>query len=238
MGGPMAGEKSETGFKELEFSRIPSEAECWRKVLPQGRRMKFLKGAQVSSRMNESSYLFFLDSGEIWLTRSTMDGREKIIWAIGPGSLFGETPFFDELPARSAMIAATDCMVYAFARKCVLTEILPRHPDLMLALFRSLAFKVRVLSNQAASLSLDDLPSRVCKYLHLRQQEEINTGGPLVVRPGLNQQELANLLGVHRVTLNKSLRELEKAGVLGPYSKEEIYILDRGRFEELVHQND
>ncbi|MFQ9867016.1 MAG: helix-turn-helix domain-containing protein [Bilophila wadsworthia] len=35
--------------------------------------------------------------------------------------------------------------------------------------------------------------------------------------PGLNQQELANLLGVHRVTLNKALRELEREAVLGPY---------------------
>jgi len=59
-----------------------------------------------------------------------------------------------------------------------------------------------------------------------------------VVSPGLNQQDLANLLGVHRVTLNKSLRELEKSGVLGPYSRDEVYILDRKRFNELVRQNE
>jgi len=33
------------------------------------------------------------------------------------------------------------------------------------------------------------------------------------VSPGLNQQELANLLGVHRVTLNKALRALERGAV-------------------------
>ena len=234
----MSADRTESGLKELEFSRIPSVADCWRKVLAQGRRMKFLKGAHICHAGADSASLYFLEAGEIRLTRSSLDGREKIIWAIGSGSLFGETPFFDELPARSAMIAATDCTVYAFARQCILAEILPRHPDLMLALFRSLALKVRVLSNQAVSLSLDDLPSRICKYLHLRQQGEPAGTGPLVVSPGLNQQELANLLGVHRVTLNKSLRELEKAGILGPYSRDEVYILDRPRFEEMVFQNE
>lgn len=230
--------KSGTEMKELEFSRIPSEAGCWRKVISQGRRMKFPKGAQIFSRLTDENFIFFLDVGEIWLTRSTLDGREKIIWSIGPDSLFGETPFFDELPSKSAIVAGMDSTVYAFASRCVLEEILPRHPDLTLALFRSLALKVRVLINQAVSLSLDDLPSRICKYLHLRQREEVSESGPLVVRPGLNQQELANLLGVHRVTLNKSLRELEKAGILGPYSRDEVYILDRRRFEDVVYQNE
>jgi CRP-like cAMP-binding protein len=234
----MAVRKTELEFTELEFFRIPSVAESWRTVLSQGRRMKFRKGAQIFSRNVNEDYIYFLDSGEVWLTRTTLDGREKIIWSIGPDSLFAETPFFDEFPSKSSIIAGMDCTVYAFSRKCVMEDILPGNPELMLAVFRSLAFKVRVLINQASSLSLDDLSSRICKYLHLRHREDVGETGPLVVSPGLNQQELANLLGVHRVTLNKALRELEKVGVLGPYTRDEVYILDRERFEELVFQNE
>lgn len=229
--------KADPDINELEFFRIPAVAESWRRVLSQGRRMKFLKGAQIQTKHTDDAYIYFLDAGEVWLTRTTLDGREKIIWAIGPDSLFAETPFFDELPSRSSIIAGADCTAYAFTRTCVLNEILPRHPDLMLSLFRSLAFKVRVLINQASSLSLDDLSSRICKYLHLRRREDVGEKGPLVVCPGLNQQELANLLGVHRVTLNKALRELEKSGILGPYTRDEVFILDRPRFEKLVFQN-
>ncbi len=106
----------------------------------------------------------------------------------------------------------------------------------MLALFRSLASKVRVLCNQSVSLSLDNLCSRICKYLHLRRQGE---GGKFLscVNPGLNQQDLANLLGVHRVTLNKALRKLEKARILGPYSRDEVYLLDMEFFEKLVFES-
>ena len=44
---------------------------------------------------------------------------------------------------------------------------------------------------------------------------------------------MANLLGVHRVTLNKALRELEREAVLGPYSRDEVYIVDKERVHEL-----
>lgn len=234
----MTEKKPDVDIEEMEFTRIPSVAEVWRKVLGHGKRLLFPKGAQIYPQIAGSSALFFLDEGEVWMTRSSLDGREKIIWAMGPDSIFGETPFFDELPSRSIITAATKCTVYSFSRQYVFTEVLPCHPDLTLALFKSLALKVRVLSNQTVSLCLDGLPSRICKYLHLSQQELVYEEGPLVVYPSLNQQELANLLGVHRVTLNKALRELEKAGILGPYCRDEVYVLDLARFKELVYQNE
>ena len=89
-----------------------------------------------------------------------------------------------------------------------------------------------MLCNQWVSLSLEELPPRICRFLHLRMRDDGGAPNPRV-SPGLNQQELANLLGVHRVTLNKALRELEREAVLGPYSRDEVYIVDMERFHEL-----
>ena len=221
----------EIAAQHLEFTRIPPKAVAWRTVLSLGRREDILKGG--SPRIRNGEALYFLEKGEVRLIRTALDGREKIIWAVGAGSLFGETPFFDDLPAASTVVATENSTLYAFSRQCVLEQILPNHPDLMRALFRSLASKVRVLCNQSVTLSLDDLASRICKYLHLRFREQ---GEPssLRINPGLNQQELASLLGVHRVTLNKALRKLEKAHILGPYARDEAYIIDMDRFHKLV----
>lgn len=62
--------------------------------------------------------------------RTTLDGREKILMSMRSGTVTGETPFFDEVPARSSIVAGTDCVVYAFSRDCVLHEILPNYPAL------------------------------------------------------------------------------------------------------------
>ena len=117
--------------------------------------------------------------------------------------------------------------MYAFSRDCVLHEILPNYPALTLALLHSLASKVRVLCNQSVSLSLEELPPRICRFLHLRMRDDGGAPNPRV-SPGLNQQELAN----QRVE-RAALRELEREAVLGPYSRDEVYIVDMERFHEL-----
>ncbi len=218
--------------KLIEFTHIPPEAGVWRQVLDLGTRLRFRKGEEIMHGGEKGEYLYYVHQGEARLMRTTLDGREKILMSMRSGTVTGETPFFDEVPARSSIVAGTDCVVYAFSRDCVLHEILPNYPALTLALLHSLASKVRVLCNQSVSLSLEELPPRICRFLHLRMRDDGGAPNPRV-SPGLNQQELANLLGVHRVTLNKALRELEREAVLGPYSRDEVYIVDMERFHEL-----
>lgn len=218
----------------LEFTRVHPAAEAWRKVLHLGSRLHFPRGAEILFQGQSGQAIYFLEQGEVRMVRFSQEGREKILWSGGPGTLFGETPFFDETPQRSTFVAAKDCIARAFPRRVVLEQILPSQPDLVLALFRSLASKARVLSNQSASLSLEDLPSRICMFLHLRLGAAETANSSPRICPGLNQQELASLLGVHRVTLNKVLRDLEKDLILGPYSRDEVYILDLERFRQLA----
>ena len=132
----------------------------------------------------EGAYLYFLYQGEVRLMRTTLDGREKILMCMTAGGVTGETPFFDEVPAHSSIVAATDCVVYAFSQDCVRHEIIPHYPELTLALLQSLASKVRVLCNQSVSLSLEELPSRICRFLRLRVRDGDNAP---CVSPGLNR---------------------------------------------------
>lgn len=220
--------------KVLEFVNIASVAGVWRKFLEYGQRLRFQKGAEILPGGVGGDCLFFVDQGEARLMRITRDGREKMLLSVRAGGIIGETPFFDQVPACSTIVAATTCIVYSFTRDCVVNLLIPRHPELAIALLQTLAAKVRVLCNQSVSLCLDDLPSRICTFLHLRARILEDGTRESRVSPGLNQQELANLLGVHRVTLNKGLRELEKNSILGPYTKDEVYILDEQRFHDLV----
>lgn len=218
----------------LEFTHIPPEAGEWKSVLRLGTRLHFRKGEEIMHGGECGEHLYYVHKGEVRLMRTTLDGREKILLSMGSGTVSGETPFFEQVPSHSSIVAGTDCVVYAFSRQCVLQEILPKHPELVLALLHTLAAKVSVLCNQSVSLSLEELPSRICRFLHLRMREGAQGRAATRVCPGLNQQELASLLGVHRVTLNKSLRKLEREAIIGPYSHDEVTILDMDRFNDLA----
>lgn len=215
----------------LEFSHIPPEAGVWRQVLHLGERLTFRKGSEIMSCGKTEACLYFLYQGEVRLIRTTLDGRMKILIFMTAGCVMGEIPFFTETPTRSSFVAATDCVVYSFSQDCVRHEIIPCYPELTWALFRSMASKGYVLGNQVFNLGLGALPSCICTFLRLRMRDGDKES---CVSPGLTQQELADLLGVHRVSLNKALRELEKAFILGPYTKNEVYVLDMERFLELT----
>lgn len=164
--------------KLIEFTHIPPEAGVWRQVLDLGTRLRFRKGEEIMHGGEKGEYLYYVHQGEARLMRTTLDGREKILMSMRSGTVTGETPFFDEVPARSSIVAGTDCVVYAFSRDCVLHEILPNYPALTLALLHSLASKVRVLCNQSVSLSLEELPPRICRFLHLRMRDDGGAPNP------------------------------------------------------------
>lgn len=233
------------GFTELREMNLP-----WRDVLHLAVRRECAKNAVITH--NED--LLFLQKGRVRLTHNSLGGQEKILWYIAAGCIFGETPFFDSLRAtgQSVHICTVPCEIYSFSKECVTEKIIPQRPDLTLNLFASLARKVRMLSNQASSLYVDDVLIRVCKFLAARiilpksnasglsnaqsgfTAANAQKAGPLIVLPGISLQEMAGLLGVHRITLYKVFRQQEEMGLFAPYNKCGFEVLRPEEFHRLA----
>lgn len=180
-------------FKELANLNTP-----WRDVLSLGRKQTYKKGQQIG--MGE--YLYFLDSGKIRLSHISLQGLEKILWYMHSGSIFGETPLFDQMPSNGYFYCTTDCVVYIFTHKTV-EQLSKSRPDLIMNLCHSMARKLRMLSNQAASLFLDNLKVRSMRFL---AQHIVKGTDPMLVDIRITKQELAALLGVHRISLYKLIQ--------------------------------
>ena len=218
--------------RSIGYTELCNLNTAWREVLHLGVRRKYAKGAHVPHTNKE---LFFLHKGKVRLTHHTQDGQEKILWYIGEGCIFGETPFFDPMATmpENTHVCAASCEIYAFTHECVHTNIMKTRPDLVLNLLPSLARKVRMLSSHASSMSVDDVLIRICKFL---ERHIVPGSDPLRVRPGISRQEMANLLGVHRVTLYRVLRQQEENGMFGPglHDQQSFTILQPERFYALV----
>lgn len=203
--------------RSLAFKEMREMNSCWRSVLHLGRKIVWPKGHRVPFGRE----LYFLDRGRVRLTNQNMEGVEKILWYIHEGCVFGETPFFDPMPAESYFSCATGCVSYAFTAEDV-EEICKDYPHLLINLLCSMSRKLRVLSNQASSLYLDNVLARTCKFL---AQHIIPGSDPLTADMGVSKQEMASLLGVHRISLYKILRQQEESGLFGPFSGKTVTIL-------------
>lgn len=145
-------------FKEMREMNAP-----WRTVLHLAERCVLRRGERIPLGRK----LYFLERGKVRLTQQSLEGMEKILWYIHEGCLFGETPFFDPMPSEGYFTCSVESVVWAFSPQS-LDVVRREHPDLLMNLAQSMARKMRALSHQAASLYLDSVLVRTCKFLAQR----------------------------------------------------------------------
>ncbi len=222
-GGSMA---LNVGGRSLAFKEMREMNAPWRTVLHLAKRCVLSRGERIPLGRK----LYFLERGKVRLTQQSLEGMEKIIWYIHEGCLFGETPFFDPMPSEGYFTCSVESVVWAFSAQSL--DIVRReHPDLLMNLAQSMARKMRALSHQAASLYLDSVLVRTCKFL---AQRIVPGSDPPVADVGISRQEMAALLGVHRISLYRILRQQEENGLLGPFVNKRVTVLRPEEFFEII----
>ncbi len=216
-----------------EFWRITSDGQAWSKLLHLAQSKKFSKGDVIFFEGENVEQLCYLQKGAVRVVRISPGGAEKIILHLEENTLFGEAPFFTEQPLLSSFICQEDAVVWFFSKSSVYDELLPNHPTIAKDIIKTLAEKLHVLSNQSASLGLDSLNSRICKFIVLRYQENPHENG-MVDLGSIRMQDLANILGVHRITLYRAMKEIEKSGIIELVDKKKIRILDMNRLTTAI----
>ena len=212
--------------RDLAFEVIKNTNACWRSVLHLGRQFKLAKGEEVPQGVD----LLFLESGSVYLLFQNMGGVEKILWYAQAGCIIAETPFFDCIANEGVLICAADCVIYAFTAGAI-DQISKDRPDLLINLLKSMSRCIRILAYHASSMSLDDTLVRICRYL---SQQLVPGSNPLTARVSISRQEMASLLGIHRVSLYRVLREQQECGLFGSVSGKSITILRPREFYELA----
>ena len=205
-------------FKEQENLNA-----AWRDVLSLGTRSLLAKGTSLPL----GTSLYFLEQGKVRLSFISKNGLEKVVMFIASGSIFGEAPFFSGLPVVNSFFECRQkCLVYSFARP-VVERICSERPDLAMNLMQAMGRKLRLLFEQASSLYLHSLRRRTFRFL---QQRIVPGTTPPTAKLGISKQEMASLLGVHRISLYKLLRECEDEGILAQVRGDRFAILNMEAF--------
>jgi CRP/FNR family transcriptional regulator, cyclic AMP receptor protein len=172
--------------------------------------------------------LYIVLAGKIKLGRRTADGRESLVAVMGPSDQFGELSTFDPGPRTATAQAVTDARLARITRQALRTWIAAR-PQIAEQLLRVLARRLRRTNNTLADLIFTDVPGRVAKQLlQLAQKFGSVEGGNVRVTHDLTQEELAQLVGASRETVNKALADFAQRGWLRLEGKS-VIILDRDR---------
>ncbi|CAB4785711.1 unannotated protein [freshwater metagenome] len=169
--------------------------------------IKLGKGTVLFSEGDEGDHLYVIVEGKLKLGTSSGDGRENLLSVLGPGEMFGELSLFDPGPRTATATAVTDVRLLSLGHDKVIPWV-TQHPQVALDLLGRLSQRLRRTNEVVGDLVFSDVPGRVAKALiDLGERFGKETSEGLYVNHDLTQEELAQLVGASRETVNKALAD-------------------------------
>jgi len=174
--------------------------------------------------------LYVVLDGKIKLGRTSIDGRENLLAILGPGQMFGELSLFDPGPRSTAATAVTESTLASLGHDELATWLTGR-PEVARALLHQMAARLRRTNEVVADLVFSDVPGRVAKaLLDLSSRFGRSADDGIHVHHDLTQEELAQLVGASRETVNKALADFAMRGWLR-LEPRSVVILDLERLQ-------
>jgi CRP/FNR family cyclic AMP-dependent transcriptional regulator len=172
------------------------------------------RAEELFAEGDQGDRLYVIVEGKIKLGRTSGDGRENLLAILGPGEMFGELSLFDPGPRTATATAVADSRLIGLGHDA-LQPWLMRHPEVSIQLLHALARRLRRTNETLADLVFSDVPGRVAKaLLDLSTRFGRPAEDGVLVAHELTQEELAQLVGASRETVNKALADFAGRGWL------------------------
>jgi CRP/FNR family cyclic AMP-dependent transcriptional regulator len=188
------------------------------------KQLDLLLGATTTKRLapkeilfrkgDPGNQLYGILSGSLKVMATGSDGKDVMFTLMGRGEVIGEISLLDS-GERSATVVAVEQTELLTLHRRELIPFLESHPHAAIGLAGVLAARVRRLSERTEDRQTMPLAGRMAKRLiSLSEQygKHPIVGGPVEVR--LPQQDLADLVGTSRESVNKQLRAWEEEGIV------------------------
>lgn len=160
-------------------------------------------------------HLLILLHGRVKVSLVSPDGKEITLSILEPGDIFGEMALLDGEPRSASVSTMEDCAFLVLWRRDFL-PFLERYPSVALKLLAALSRKLRATNDLVGNMSFLDLSARLARILlNLVQQYGKISADGIIIGLKLSQEELGNMAGVSRESINRQIRAWVEADVIG-----------------------
>ena len=201
------------GFGESElFAGVGEEA-----LLELGepaRTVTVPKGNPLYLPSDPERFIYFLKSGRIKILRISRDGREFILDIVERGEIFGEMGILDKEHEETVAKALEDSCVGAipWAR---FGRLVRSKPELAMRMAQLMGLRRKKVEDRLESLAFQKVPGRVANLLlHLSREYGVPDPRGTLVRIRLSQQDIGNLIGATRESVNHTLSDFRRKGLI------------------------
>ena len=174
----------------------------------------FERGAVIFRQGEDGDALYLVNDGAVKISCLSPDGREVVLAVMGPGQVFGELSLFDKGVRTADATAMEDTVALALSHE-EFRPFLIEHPTVSIQLLEVLAGRLRETGEALQDVIFSDVPGRLAKRL-LDLSAKYGTSDPegVLIDLQLTQEELAQMVGAARESVNKAVASFVSRGWL------------------------
>lgn len=190
-----------------------------------GRQQRYSAGELLHQQGDSSNGFWLIESGTVMVCRFGRGGDLTVYAVLGPGDLFGELACFAEVPRQVDAVVETDAVLVRIDASTS-ERLLAEEPGFARWLLRSLANQLRTALDRIEGDRNLSAQARLARALaDLAARDELKVA--------ITQQELADFVGVSRVTTGQALAAMADQGLI-VRGYRQITVLDRVKLRALA----
>ena len=202
-----------------------------------GQRRHVAKNSYLFQVGDPATHVFLVETGHVKLFQQSPGGTPVLVFFYGQRELFGvrAATLGDGKRARScAALASEDSVISAIPVDRFL-KFLSTQQNACFHVIRTLATRLDETTERLASFAAADIGARVARIvLHMSTCYGEHVGGSAVeLGVPLTQQELANVVGAARQTVNGILQSLKAEGIIS-VTKQHMRVEDEERLRRIA----
>lgn len=176
------------------------------------RRQTFKKGQEVFSQGDPANQMFLLKAGRVKLGKITEDGNEITLDIRKAGDFLGESMLIEDADYPLTALCLEDTLTCGFT-KAGFEKLVLENPNIGLQVIKNLSNRINWLTERVGSFSLTNLEDRLYQVLTqvAREHGVASPRGSQIQFP-LTHEELGFLVGAHRVSITRAMKNLKEAG--------------------------
>ncbi len=171
-------------------------------------RRSFADGQLIWHRGDGADGFWIIEKGQVKLGHHTASGEMQALFIIGPGDSFGELACLGNFP-RVVDAEAVGALEMLWVDDSILSAAIDESPKVSRAFITALAQQLQEALDRLIVFRNMPAPKRLAQNLLA-----LCEGKEAPVKLGIRQQELAELVGVSRMTIASALAQLEELGLV------------------------
>jgi len=177
-------------------------------------RRRYHRGDIIFQKDDPGHSLFIVARGSVRIYVPSTQGADLTLAVLGPGHFFGDLSLLDGRPRSASAAALGDTNVVILERSDFVAVIRTR-PAAVMSVLAVVVRRLRDTDEMASDLAFLDVGGRLAKkLLELAATNGVKRQDGVLLDMAITQEELANMIGVTRESVNRNLSLFRRIGLV------------------------